>query len=184
MPASTSLSRRAWLGLSITTVLLATGCAVARPIRPVNADGTWCYRIANSRRHRRMCTAEPVPPGQVEALAKRFAPHPELLTLYVVRSRWGDSANIVRVSLADGPAADTLPRTFVRLRVPAGAHRLQAKWDDGEASLEVKGSAGGILFVELVGADWAWGGRYVLKAGDEATSRERVVAARMVADLG
>jgi hypothetical protein len=47
----------------------------------------------------------------------------------------------------------------------------------------VRGAAGEIRIVELVGSVWAWGSTYEFMLGDEA-SRDRVLRVRMVADVG
>jgi hypothetical protein len=118
----------------------------------------------------------------VEADAKRFAASADRFTVYVVRKRWADAANVVKLTVDGAAQAETVPESFVRLRLPPGQHVLRANWSEGEAQTMVRGAAGEIRVVELAGSAWAWGSRYGLEPGDES-SRDRVLRARMVADI-
>lgn len=178
---STTGRRAALIALGSGTLLLAA-CG-SKPIRLANADGTWCYRVGKSLRYKRTCTSASVPPPSVEAEAKRFAAYSDSLTLYVVRKRWADAANIVKLTIDGNVQAEIVPESFVRARLPPGEHALRATWARGEAQRTVSGAAGEIRFVELVGAAWAWGSTYEFEPGDEA-SRDRVLRVRMVADVG
>lgn len=177
---STTGRRAALIVLGSSTLLLAA-CA-SKPIRPLNADGTWCHRVGKAPRYKRTCTSAPVPPPTVEADAKRFAASADKFTVYVVRKRWADAANVVKLTVDGGAQAETVPESFVRLRLPPGEHVLRANWSDGEAQTMVRGAAGEIRVVELAGSAWAWGSTYGFEPGDEA-SRHRVLLARMVADI-
>ena len=114
----------------------------------------------------------------------RFEATPGMLTVYVVRKRWGDTSNLVRLTPDTGPAIATVPESFIRLRLMPGSHSLTANWDEGSSSLEIAGAAGEVLFVELVGSVWAWGSSYRLERGDSIESRARAVPLRLVADVG
>jgi hypothetical protein len=96
----TLLHRRALLLEAGGSALLTTGC-MTKPLRPANVDGTYCFRTGKSYRPKLTCTPTPIPPEVTEADAKRFEPLPGKLTVYLVRKRWGDAANVVRVS-SDG----------------------------------------------------------------------------------
>jgi len=179
-----SLSRRWVLGaLAAATVPLA-GCAT-RPLRSANADGTYCFRRGRVRGHPpAACTPTKIPPGSVEAEAKRFEPAPDRLTLYVVRKRWGDSENVVRIA-SDGAAwVITVPESFARLRLAPGSHQLTAHWSDATTALQISGQPGEVLYVELIGSTWAWGSTYRLELGDPRTVRARAADLRLVADVG
>lgn len=178
---STMGRRAALIALGSGTLLLAA-CA-SKPIRPVNADGTWCHRVGKAPRYKLTCTRAPVPPPTVEAEAKRFAVSGDRLTVYVVRKRWADAANLVKLTVDGSAQAETVPESFVRLRLPPGEHALRATWARGEAQAIISGAAGEIRFLELVGSVWAWGSTYEFEPGDEA-SRDRVLRVRMVADVG
>lgn len=107
-----------------------------------------------------------------------------MLTVYVVRKRWGDARNVVRLTLDRDPAVATVPESLVRLRVKPGAHQLVAEWDEGRAALDITGKAGGVVFIELIGSVWSWGSSYRLESGNPAESRARALGSRLVADLG
>jgi hypothetical protein len=178
-----SPGRRRLMVLAVGGVgLMATGC-MTKPPRPANADGTYCFRIGKRYRPVLTCTPTPIPPEQVEADAKRFEPTPGRLTVYVVRKRWGDTKNVVRIG-GDDAAADTVPYSFVRWRLAAGSHRLTATWSEGSVSLDVTGTAGDVVYVEVIGTVWAWGSSYRLERGDATESRRRAAALRLVADVG
>lgn len=179
-----SLSRRRTLLFAVGgSALLTAGC-MTKPLRPTNADGTYCFRIGKSYRPTLTCTPAPIPSEAIETDAKRFEPTAGKLTVYLVRKRWGDSQNVVRVSSNDGSAVDTVPESFARWRLPAGGHRLSVRWPEGSASLDVAGAAGEVVFVEVVGSVWAWGSTYRLERGDAAESRQRAMPLRLVADVG
>jgi hypothetical protein len=96
----------------------------------------------------------------VEAEARRFAASADRFTVYVVRKRWADAANVVKLTVDGGAQAETVPESFVRLRLPPGEHVLRASWSEGETRTMVRGAAGEIRVVELAGSAWAWGSRY------------------------
>jgi len=175
--------RRALLLAAVGPALLTAGC-MTKPLRPARADGTYCYRIGRSYRPTLTCTPTPIPSEAIEADAKRFEPSPGKLTVYLVRKRWGDAANVVRISSDGVPAIDTVPATFARWRMSAGSHRLTVTWPEGTASLDIAGAAGDVIFVEVIGSVWAWGSNYRLERGDAAESRQRAAPLRLVADIG
>lgn len=177
------MNRRLALAAVGAVALLGAGC-MTRPIRPVNADGTWCYRTGNRRRKTQTCTPGPVPNALVEADAKRFESRADRLTVYVVRKRWGDPVNLVQLTDDDALSVATAPESFVRMRLAPGSHRLRATWSEGSAFVELTGDAGDIRFIELIGSVWAWGSTYRLEPGDPDQARERVRSVRMVGDLG
>lgn len=169
------------LGMVGVATLLA-GCFTA-PVRPPNPDGTYCFRVGKSYRPVLTCTTKAIPAESLERTAKRFEPQQGLLTVYLVRKRWGDTKNLVRVS-SGTQSAETVPESFVRWTFPAGSHRLVATWSGGATSLDVQGDAGQVLFVELIGTVWVWGSSYRMEQGDPAGSRERASGLRLVADVG
>lgn len=161
--------------------LFLTAC-VSKPVRQANADGTWCHRVGKAPRYKLTCTSAPVPPPAVEADAKRFAASAERFTVYVVRRRWADAANVVALTVDGGAPAETVPESFVRIRLPPGDHVLRARWPEGETQMAFRGAAGEIRVIELAGSTWAWGSTYDFEPGD-AGSGERVLRVRMVADI-
>lgn len=175
--------RRAMLFLVGSSALLTAGC-MTKPLRPANADGSYCFRIGKSYRPTLTCTSAPIPSEQIEADAKRFEPTPGKLTVYLVRKRWGDAKNLVRVGSDGVPAVELVPESFARWRLPAGSHRLSVTWAEGSAHLDVTGAAGEVVFVEVIGSVWVWGSNYRLERGDAAESRRRAETLRLVADVG
>jgi hypothetical protein len=167
--------------LGITLLALA-GC-MTQPARPLNADGTYCFKIGKSYRPTVTCTTEAAPPAAVEAEAKRFEPLADALTIYIVRKRWGDTGNQVVVN-ADGRArVTTIPESLTRLRVPAGPHRLVLEWEGKAVEFDVQGAVGEVRYVELVGSVWSWGSRYQWEAGSAAQSPSRAMVCKLIADV-
>ena len=161
--------RAALLGLAGFAVLGA-GC-MTKPLRPANADGTYCYRIGKSYRPKLTCTPGAIPSAQA-------------VTVSLVRKRWGDTGFVIPVSTPGVQTVDTVPETFARLRLAPGAHVLTATWPEGTTSLEVSGKAGDVLVVEVIGQIWAWGSKYRLEPGTIDDARERTRNLRLVADVG
>jgi hypothetical protein len=177
---STIGRRVALIALGSGTLFLAA--CVSKPVRQANADGTWCHRVGKAPRYKLTCTSAPAPPPAVEADAKRFAASAERVTVYVVRKRWADAANVVELTVDGGARAETVPESFVRMRLPPGDHVLRASWPEGETQMAFRGTAGEIRVIELAGSAWAWGSTYAFEPGDSG-SRERVLRVRMVADI-
>lgn len=175
------MRRRLMLAILGGSALGTAGC-MTKPIKPARADGTWCYRVG-SIRHKDQCSSGPVPSAEVDATAKRFEASADRLTVYIVRKRWADGVNKVQLQIDGNTRVETLPETFVRLRVAPGLHRIKADWLEGSAETEVQGAAGEIRFVELVGTVWAWGSSYRFEAGQPEKSMERVRSIRLVADV-
>jgi hypothetical protein len=153
------------------------------PVRPVEVDGTYCYRIGKSYRKKLTCTAVPVPSEAVEASAKRFEPSPEAATLYVVRRRWGDTANRVPVSVDDRPPVLTIPDSLVRVRLKPGRHQVVLDWDGRRQVKSLTVAAGDVLFVEVDGSVWAWGASYDWAEPDVTGARLKASKSKLIADL-
>lgn len=175
-------SRRTVLIASGLVALFGSGC-MTKPMRPANPDGTYCFAVGKWYRRTLTCTPTRIPPESVEVKAKRFEPAPDLLTVYVVRKRWGDAVNQVRLTVDGGAPVVTTPQSFVRLRMRPGTHTFTAAWSEGSAELAVAGAAGDVRVVELVGSVWAWGSTYRLDHGDAAEGRNRISRLRLVADV-
>lgn len=129
------------------------------------------------------CTSTPAPSLDADAEAKRFTPDPSALTVYVVRRNWGDGRNFVKVQADNGPVAETLPDTMVRIRLRPGAHTIAFEFEGQRQSTGVQGQAGDARFVRVDGTVWAWKSRDEWAADPEATIRDRARKARLVADL-
>lgn len=176
------VSRRATLGILGVEALLGAGC-VTKPMRPANPDGTYCFAFGKWYRRTLTCTPTPIPPESVETEAKRFEPAVDRLTVYVIRKRWADAINQVRLTVDNGAPVVTTPKSFVRLRLQPGPHTFAATWSEGSTELVVSGAAGEVRVVELVGSVWAWGSTYRLDSGDLVEGRNRIASLRLIADV-
>lgn len=164
--------------LSLGSLQLA-GCA-ERPLRP--PDDRYCFRAKTRSGSKPTCTPGPVPDLAADEKAKRFEPVPGSLVVYVVRRRWGDAAYVVNVTMDGGELVGTTPASFVRLVVPPGLHKLSFEWKKGRGVLDVRGDAGQVVFVELIGSLWFWNEWYRLEMGDSSI-RDRAMKSRLVADV-
>lgn len=177
-----TLKRTAALAaLGFSTILLA-GCALKAP-RPVEADGTYCFRIGRTYRQTVTCTTAAVPSAEIEAQAKRFEATPGAVTLYVVRKRWGDVAYRVPVTIDRGPPVVTVPVSFFRVRLSPGEHEVALDWDGETHVKTLSARAGEVVFVEVVGDFWFSGARFRWGDADPACSRNRTTRARMIGDF-
>jgi len=163
-------------------LLPLVGC-MTKPLQPVRADGTYCHKVGKSYRPTLTCTTEAVPSNDVEALAKRFEPNADALTVYVLRKRWGDARNLVVASIDGRRQVTTIPESLVRIRLKPGEHRLALSWDGSSSDFVVTGAAGEVRFVELVGSVWSWGSTYRWEAGALDAARERAIASKLIADI-
>lgn len=177
------LNRRS-LSLSLIGISLVpiTGC-MTKPLYPVNADGTYCYRFGRTYRRTRTCTPEPVPTDFAEAEAKRFEPDPKALTVYVIRRRWADTNEIVPMTVDDRVRVATIPESVVRLRLKPGSHTLSVEWNGRSATTAAAGRDGDIRYVELNGSSWAWGASFTWGVSAADLARPRAAASKLVADL-
>lgn len=172
--------RRAFLaGYASLGIPLLSGCA--GPQREFSDDG-YCFRAHGRPRTEVTCTPQPIPSLAADEEAKRFTPVPDQVVVYIVRHRIGDTVNTVHVGAAGDRFVPTVPASMVRLLMPPGAHRLLFDWKKGSGELSILGSAGQVLFVELVGELWLWSERYRLVVA-EPSIRHRALISRLVADL-
>ena len=170
------------LGLAVVGLAPLAGC-MTKPLRSVNADGTYCHRIGKSYRPKLTCTPTAVPTDAVEAEAKRFEADPAFLTLYVLRRRWGDASMVVPVTLDGAAGVVTIPESLARLRLKPGAHRLSAQWEGRTVDISVQGRAGDLRVVELVGSGWTWGTSFSWETVQADEVKSRAQASKLVADL-
>jgi hypothetical protein len=161
-----------------SALLVLGGCA-NRPLRPVNADGTYCvkqYRTST-------CTTAAVPPAAVEAQAKRFEGRPDALTLYIVRKHWGDAVNRVSVSIDNRTSLITIPESLVRITAASGTHRLAIEWAGKAQTIMISGAAGQVRLVQLIGFLGPFKDQYWWADLDEADARKRALASKLIADV-
>lgn len=181
---STQFAQRRTLTYGLVAVaLLGLSACVSKPLRPVNADGTYCYRFGKSPRYTLTCTPTSVPTDAVEAEAKRFDADPSSLTVYVLRRSWGDASVVVPVTVDGAARAATIPDSLVRLRLKPGAHRLAAQLDGQGADIAVDGRAGDLRVVRLVSSSWAWGTSFSWEAVQADEIKSRAQTSKLVADL-
>lgn len=167
------------LALFVSGAFLS-GCATPLSPEPT-AELTHCLKTNKGRVI--ACTELPAPSLAADAEAKRFAPDPEALTVYVVRRNWGDSRNFVKVRVDGGPGVQTLPDTMVRMKLRPGAHTIAFEFEGGGQSKLVEGRAGDVRFVRIDGMVWSWNSTYQWADESEEKTRERALKARLVANL-
>ena len=170
------------IGLATVALVPLAGC-MTKPLRPVNADGSYCHRIGKSYRPKLTCTPTAVPTDFVEAEAKRFGADPASLTVYVLRRRWGDASVVVTVTVDGEASAATIPDSLVRLRLKPGSHRVSAQWEGQTVDISVVGRAGDLRVVELIGSGWAWGNSFKWKPAQFEAVLSRARSSKLVADL-
>ena len=90
--------------------------------------------------------------------------------------------NVVNLAVDGGALVATTPASLVRWVVPPGAHRLAFEWKKGTGDLELRGDAGQVLFVDLVGSLWLWNESYRMEIGGPS-SRDKALKSRLVADV-
>lgn len=174
------MDRRVFVtGSAILCVPMLSGCASSSP---TFANDGYCYRAHARPPAKPICLTDSMPSANADEEAKRFAPVPSRVVIYVVRHQIGDTANTVNVGILGSRFVSTIPESLVRIVVPPGVHRLGFEWKKGSGELSVLGSAGQVLFVELRGDLWLWMERYRLRMA-ETSIRHRARASRLVADL-
>ena len=159
---------------------LLAGCATP-PAPDPTAETAHCYKSNKGRVLAR--TTSPAPSLNADAEAKRFTPDPTALTVYVVRRNWEDGRNFVKVQADNGPVAETLPDTMVRIKVRPGSHTLTFEFDGQRQNTSVPGQAGAVRFARIAGTVLAWKSSYEWAAEPEPEIRERARKARLVADI-
>lgn len=171
---------RLYLFAALAAVAALAGCATPPPPDPA-AEVPHCYKTNKGRVI--ACTSTPVPSLNADAEAKRFAPDPNALSVYVVRRNWGDGRNFVKVYPDGGPGIETLPDTMIRFKFKPGQHTIAFEFEGKRQSTTVQGRAGDVRFVRVDGTVWSWKSSYEWVAEPEAAIRERAVKARLVADV-
>lgn len=171
--------RLALAPIAFAAVLLA-GCATPPPPDPA-AEAPYCHKTNKGRVV--ACTKAVAPSLNADADAKRFAPDPGALTVYVVRRNWSDGRNFVKVQVDDGPSVETLPDTMVRAKLKPGSHTIAFEVEGQRKATTVEGRAGEIRFVRIDGVVWSWKSSFEWAADPEPAIWERPLKARLVADL-
>lgn len=177
-----NLKRKVAIPVLALAALPLAGCVV-KPLRSVEADGTYCFRIGRTFNPTVTCTAAPVPSAEIEAQAKRFESTPDAVTLYVVRRRWDDVAYRVAVTIDTGAPVVTVPVSFFRVRLSPREHEVAFEWQGQKHIKTLSALAGDVVFVELVGDFWFSSVSYRWADADPACSKSRAMRSRMIADV-
>lgn len=175
-----STRRRILVLAASATSLALPGCA-SKGSDVSRRGGPYCYR--NARNRPVVCTSESTAGLDVEAEAKRFEADPDALTVYVVRSGWGDTRHLVAVSVDDSRPLETVPQSMVRMRFRAGAHRIVCDFERDHGAIEVTGATGQVRFLRLAGDFWVWGGSFGWSPEDEEITKRRARRTRLIGDL-
>lgn len=165
---------------SVLAASLLAGCATSTGV-DTSAEAPYCYKTSKGRVV--ACTRVPAPSLNADAQAKRFTPDPNALTVYVVRSNWGDGGRFVKISADNAMAAETLPNTMVRFKLKPGTHTFTLDFEGERQVATVDGKAGDLRFLRIDGTVWAWKSTFVWATDGEDAIRERAYKARLVADL-
>jgi hypothetical protein len=144
-------------------------------------SGPYCYRNARKASDRLHVGVDSRSRRRAEA--KRFDADPDALTVYVVRSGWGDTRHLVAVSVDDSRPIETVPQSMVRMRLRAGIHRIAYDFEQDHGVIEVRGAAGQVRFVRLSGDFWVWGSSFGWSQEDEEIAKRRARRTRLVGDL-
>ena len=178
-------TRTASLGASLLAVAALAGCAnpplgsstpgIADPAR---------HCVLDNRARVRVCTTHAVPSAAVDQEAKRLQGDPGALTIYVVRQSWGDSRELLRLSVDARPAdIETTPDSMVRLRLAPGEHRLSFEHAGQHRSTPIAGAAGEVRLLWIRREPWSFARELLWGEEPEATTRDRVKQTRLVADI-
>lgn len=175
------MNTSAFRGLApLAAAAVLAGCATPPPPDPA-AELPYCHKTNKGRVI--ACTPSPVPSLNADSEAKRFAPDPDALTVYVVRRNWADGRNFVKVRPEGGTVIETLPDTMVRMKFKPGSHKIAFQFEDQRQDTTVEGKAGDVRFVRIDGMVWSWKSTYEWASEPEAATRERALKARLVGDV-
>lgn len=167
------------LACAAATVMLVA--CTNPPPRPIEANGTYCYKVGKSRSM--TCTPATVPDAATEAMAKTFVPVGGAVTLYVVRNLWDDSRNLVPVSIDGRTEVVTVPESFFRVILPPGQHRITLTWGDQHVAQVLNGAAGELVFAEVDGTTWVQSAQYRWFPPNGDRARQHARSARLIANL-
>lgn len=165
-----------------TALLLLAGCSAPPPQPPASApDDSYCQTSMKPRRN--ICVLAGVPVAAIAQEAAALGASEGALTVYIMRNNWTDPTELTKLRAPGGVLVQTLPRTFVRLRLPPGQNELSVDWRSGSAKTVVTGAAGEVQYLQLTGwAFWTWRDYSLLKI-DRAKALELSRDAKFVADV-
>ena len=163
---------------SLLAIAVALAGCVSVPRPAVRQDGTWCFQSAKKV----LCTSKPVPSESAESVAKTFQLAPNRHTVWIVRNDWWDAAGRVEVSVG-GVIVETLPRSAVRVEVPAGPATvlMMSNPSSSHQQLTLPPSSQSFLLAER-----KWGfltDRFALKQIDETTGKSIAARSKLILDI-
>lgn len=144
------------LVLALALCLGLSACGSVQ-MQPANRAG-FCVR--HFRGQPPLCSDDAWPSADLDAKAKRFESDPSHLIVYITRYNWSDAASNIRLGLADSPDHALLPKTMIRMRLPAGRHTLNLHWKGQSPALTIDGQAGEVRFIHVINSGW-WNHREV-----------------------
>lgn len=168
---------------AVACAALTVGCAAPSKSVSEVPDGIYCHRVRNTYNPVQTCTTASVPSALIEDEAKRFDGHSDLATVYLVRRSMFDTRNLVRVSFDNSASVDTIPESFIRVRMKPGSHQLLLAWDTASRSLTVEAKAGDVRFVGVDGLATATVTSYRWSEADPQGARWRAGKSKLIADL-
>ncbi len=180
-----SASRTLALAACGLAIALLPGCASTTQERTaVGQSQPARHCVLDNRGRVRVCTTQPVPSLQADQEAKRLTGDSSSLTVYVVRQSWGDSRELLRLSVDAGPAEiETTPNSLLRLRLAPGEHRLSFVHADRLRTTEVSGAAGEVRVLWIRREPWSFARELLWGVEPETATRVRVKQTRLVADI-
>lgn len=166
-------------------IALLSGCAsTTRERTAIDQSQPARHCVLDNRGRVRVCTTQPVPSLQSDEDAKRLTGDSSSLTIYVVRQSWGDSRELLRLSVDAGPAGiETTPNSLLRLRLAPGEHRLSFEHADQLRTTQVSGTAGEVRVLWIRREPWSFARELLWGIEPETATRERVKQTRLVADI-
>lgn len=166
-------------------IVLLSSCASTTQEHAANDQSQPArHCVLDNRGRVRVCTTQPVPSMQADEEAKRGAGDSSSLTVYVVRHSWGDSRELLRLSVDADPAGiETTPNSLLRMRLAPGEHRLSFDHANQLRTTQVSGAAGEVRFLWIRREPWSFARELLWGVEPEAATRARVKQTRLVADI-
>lgn len=177
--------RTTGLALAVALASLFLGGCASRWEQPAEKDGSWCYWFGRSlaKQRTQTCTRHPVPDMQVDIQAKTFTPEADAVTVYVVRRSIDDYRYLVPVLVDGVHSVDTIPESYVRLKLRPGEHRFSIRWRDQVSEQAIDGKAGEIRVLQVAGLSTDDDSQFGWSSKNPDDARQRVLKAKLINDL-
>lgn len=160
---------------ALMVMLFAFGSCTSVPRSAIREDGTWCFQSAKKR----LCTTKQVPTESAEADAKSFNVATGKHAVWIIRNDWWDAAGRVEIDVG-GVVVETIPRTAVKVELPAGSALVTVISNAGETRSKVSLPSSSLSFLLL---EREWGlltDRYTLKAVDDTTAKAMAKRSKLI----